>query len=119
MQDPILEKRDAPGLPYLGTLSCLTPLALQLTDILVEGAAQAMVCIEWGHLDGLSTEYCDPLVQLSTGSSGTPDAIAGAGQFEGGIVQLSVLTALRNLRLRGFSMAQGSGGCLGVHCAGT
>jgi hypothetical protein len=33
-------------------------------------------------------------------------------------VQLSVLTALRNLRLRGFSMAQDSGGCSGVHCAG-
>jgi hypothetical protein len=42
VQDPILEKRDAPGPPYLGTLSCLTPLAPQLTDILVEGAAQAM-----------------------------------------------------------------------------
>ena len=37
MQDPALEKRDAPGPPYLGTLSCLAPLAFQLTDILVEG----------------------------------------------------------------------------------
>ena len=34
-------------------------------------------------------------------------------------MQLSVLTALRNLRLRGFSMAQDSGECSGCHCAGT
>jgi hypothetical protein len=67
--DPVLEKRDAPGPPYLGMLSALAPLAPQLTEILVEGA----------------------------------------GQFEGGIVQLSVLTGLRKLRLRGFSMAQDSG----------
>jgi hypothetical protein len=38
---------------------------------------------------------------------------SGAGQFEGGIVQLSVLTGLRKLRLRGFSMAQDSGALSG------
>lgn len=37
LQDPILEKQDAPGPPYLGALSHLAPLAPQLTDILVEG----------------------------------------------------------------------------------
>ena len=81
------------------------PLAPHLTDILVEGGPGARPV----SADRDPGHAASPGGRLSAQAEAPSDAPVGAGQFVGGIVQLSVLTGLRKLRLRGFSMAQDSG----------